>query len=60
MAMACLPQPDVRRRGGLSCLLVGLALDWIGVAASLAGGMFMLLGAVVYFERVERRFADLI
>jgi len=45
---------------GFRACWLALPLDWIGVAASLAGGMFMLLGAVVYFERVERRFADLI
>jgi lipopolysaccharide transport system permease protein len=39
---------------------LALPLDWIGVAASWGVGTLMLLGAVLYFERVERRFADLI
>jgi lipopolysaccharide transport system permease protein len=45
---------------GFRACWLALPLDWIGVAASFGLGMLMLLGAVLYFERVERRFADLI
>jgi lipopolysaccharide transport system permease protein len=45
---------------GFRACWLGLPLDWTGVAASLWLGMLILVGAVLYFERVERRFADLI
>jgi len=45
---------------GFRACWLGLPLDWTGVAASLWLGMLVLIGAVLYFERVERRFADLI
>lgn len=45
---------------GFRACWLGLPLDWMGVAASLALGLLILLGAVLYFGRVERRFADLL
>ena len=45
---------------GFRASWLGLPMDWIGVAASLGLGVLILLCAVLYFERVERRFADLI
>ena len=45
---------------GFRACWLGLPMDWLGVAASLSSGLVILLFAVLYFERVERRFADLI
>jgi lipopolysaccharide transport system permease protein len=43
---------------GFRACWLGLPLDWTGVTASLGLGLLVLLVAVLYFERVERRFAD--
>ena len=45
---------------GFRASWLGLPVDWAGVGLSLLLGTLALLLAVLYFERVERRFADLI
>jgi lipopolysaccharide transport system permease protein len=45
---------------GFRSALLGKPLDFVALASSLAWTIVLGIAAVVYFERVERRFADII
>lgn len=45
---------------GFRGLWLGTPIDWMGVGVSMLVGWVMLMLGVLYFERVERNFADLI
>ncbi|MGZ5443025.1 MAG: ABC transporter permease [Thermoanaerobaculia bacterium] len=45
---------------GFRSALLGKPLDLVALASSFAWAVVLLAAAVVYFERVERRFADII
>lgn len=45
---------------GFRGAFLGTAMDPAGLAASFAGAILILLAGIAYFEKVERRFADII
>ena len=45
---------------GFRACWLDLPLNWSGIAASLGSGVLVLVCAVLYFGRVQRRFADII
>lgn len=45
---------------GFRATFLGLPFNWPGIALSLAVGMVIFVAGVAYFERTERRFADII
>lgn len=45
---------------GFRACWLGIPIDWAGVGVSIGLGLLLLFGAILLFESVERRFADLI
>ena len=52
--------PMAAQVDGFRWAFLGTAADPVGLAASFAGAVLVLLVGVAYFEKVERRFADII